>query len=108
MKNEDKGCFSALGVLIFAIAMIVVGALMNGWVVTILWEWFIVPVLGLPSLALVPAIGFALTVGVLTKNTNLQTNKDKTTMETASELFALAVIQPLFTLFMGWIIQSFM
>lgn len=38
----------------------------NGWVLTMMWAWFVVPTFGLPVLSVVPAVGLALIVSMLT------------------------------------------
>lgn len=45
------------GILTFATVMMVVGSAVNGWALSTLWGWFIVPIFGLPSLTIPQAIG---------------------------------------------------
>lgn len=44
----------------------VVAALFTGWVLKVMWGWYMVPALGLPTLSLVPAIGIVLIAQLLT------------------------------------------
>ena len=52
--------------LAFIAGIMVVSCLLRGWVLSILWRWFMVPTLGLPALSVPQAIGIALVVGMLT------------------------------------------
>lgn len=56
----------ALGVLAAFCLTIFLGSVWSGYVLTILWGWFIVPVFHLPALLLVPAMGLGLVVRYLT------------------------------------------
>lgn len=54
------------GFLIVSALLITVSALINGFVLSILWGWFIVPTLGLPPLSLIEALWVGLVVSMLT------------------------------------------
>ncbi len=42
------------------------GSIWSGYVLTILWHWFVVPTFQLPELTIFPAIGIAMVVSYLT------------------------------------------
>ena len=48
------------------IVAMVVGYLLNGLALKMLWGWFMVPTFGLPTLSLAQAIGVGIMVGFLT------------------------------------------
>jgi uncharacterized SAM-binding protein YcdF (DUF218 family) len=87
-------------IAIVFIAMAVLGALLEGWVLSVMWRWFIVP-LGVPALTIPAAIGVALVVGMLTHQTR---NSDEIEWET---LLASAFINPLLALVVGWMLRPF-
>jgi hypothetical protein len=85
--------------------------IINGWVLSILWGWFMVPTLGLPVLTVAPAIGIALTVGYLTKSHNMKV-MDIDNPKEVFDGFIGAVFggffTPLVALVTGWIVSFFM
>jgi len=46
--------------------VLVIASVFEGWVVKILWDWFMVPVFHLPDISPVQGIGLVLTVTILT------------------------------------------
>lgn len=105
--KENSG-FACFGLLIFALGSVVVASIMNGWVLSILWGWFIVPLFGLPLLSIPESIGFALVIGILSKNQTTSSSKDKDTSTLVAEIIGYGIFSPLFFLFMGWIIKLFL
>lgn len=105
MDNTNKA-FSCLGAVVFAIVAVVGEAIMNGWVLSILWGWFVSPLFGLKELAIAPAIGFSLVVGMLTHQESGE-QKERSNFENVVLIFGRAVVSPLITLFIGWIVYQF-
>lgn len=99
-----------LGWVIFIFAMVTAAIVMRGWVLTVLWGWFIVPTFSLPELSIPAALGFTLIVSMFTQHlTNKKsesTGKTKSTL--AGEIMGTAIGGPLVVLLLGWIIKSFM
>ena len=89
-------------------AVIVVSAVLNGWVLSIMWGWFFVPVLGLPSLSVVQAIGIAMVISYLTSHRDPESNSNEDAGEKFGKAVAHAIFYPLFTLFVAWIVHLFM
>lgn len=83
-------------------AMLATAYLLNGFVLTKLWTWFLVP-FGLPELNLVQAIGIAMVIGFLTKQ-HIPSNKDEKAWIPMFHLYG----GPIITLFIGWIVTLFM
>jgi hypothetical protein len=96
-------------VLILAVMLgVIFGyALLDGFVLTKLWLWFMVPVFGLPELGLAQAIGISLVVSWLTYRPNEKQDDDqeKTTKQKVS-----MVLKPLAragaTLLIGYIVKQ--
>lgn len=81
----------------------------NGWILSILWKWFMVPALGLPILTTPQAIGIALVIGYLThKHTPSDDSNKKGFAETYLEVLFTGIAFGLLCLFVGWIVQLFM
>lgn len=96
----------SLGVIIAAVAIIIGRPIVNGWVASILWAWFLVP-LGAPAISVVPAIGIALIVGCLTHQYPWRApgEKQKTWPQLLGEGAAKIIAYPMVTLGTGALIR---
>lgn len=97
------------GILAFVglLAVVAIGSMWRGYALTILWAWFVVPVFGLPTLAIAPAIGVSLVVGFLThqyRPSDVEEDSDERMIKAAT----YATLAPLFALAFGWCIKVFM
>jgi len=97
-----------LGGAVGFVALMVVSSILNGYVLSILWGWFVVPVFHLSPLTIVPAIGVALVVSYLTHQTNDCQEKERSTSEKIAYAVAVAVVKPLLALCLGWVVHLFM
>lgn len=88
------------------IALMVCGVLFSGWVLSVMWGWFLVP-LGVPSIAVAQAIGISLTVSLLTKQWR-PSEDDKGPKSAMTKLAAEAIARPFLALLFGWVITLFM
>lgn len=106
MSDKDlSGCF---GVLSLAAIAIVIGVIVNGWALATLWGWFVVPVFGLPVLTIGQAVGISCVTSFLfPKQTNQDDGKKKETWENIFNLLSVTVLQPLFAVFVVWIVLQF-
>jgi hypothetical protein len=105
MKME-VGCLVALVALVISPALYV----LNGWALSILWEWFIVPI-GLPPVSVPMAVGIAIVVGFLTKQTETKhcvdtRTKDEKITDAIASIVAM-IAYPLVALGIGWIVRGF-
>ncbi len=102
--------FTVFGVFVGFALLIVVSALLNGWVLSILWGWFIVPTFGLPKLSVVTAIGIALTVHYLTYqyHKEAKSEQDDELGILFMRSFLFVIFQPLLALMVGWVVHKFM
>lgn len=91
--------FLSFGVSVLVAAA---GAVWSGFVLTLLWGWFVVPTFGLPTLHVVPAIGLTITVAHLTPPSTFKLEGDP-----LSDLYLLA-LRPAVGLAMGWAVHQFM
>jgi hypothetical protein len=77
----------------------------NGWVLSILWGWFIVP-LGGPVLTIPFAIGVAVIVHLLTYQ--YDTAKDeRDTATKVGHAVGVTLLSPLLALLIGWVALKF-
>lgn len=94
---------------LLTIPLIVLSSIWRGYVLTVLWGWFIVPVFHLPALTIVVAIGVAMVVGFLTyQQPEEKPNDTRSSTEKISAGIATALMHPAVYLLIGWIIQLFL
>lgn len=97
-----------LTVLVAALTLLAFGALWSGYVLTILWSWFVVPVFALPALALAPAIGLALVAGYLTHQYVPNLKAEGSEWDKVGHVLTHTTVRPMFALFIGWVVQHWM
>lgn len=111
-SNDDTlvvGCV----VSILTLLLIPVSYAINGWALSILWGWFILPLIeGAPTLGIAQAIGVAMVVGFLTHQVqHKQCHDDRSLSEKTTDLLAHVfgwLFGPLVTLGIGWIVIQFL
>lgn len=90
---------AALGV----IATFCISSIWSGYVMTVLWSWFIVPVFALPMLGLAQAIGVKLLCNMILAKVP---SNDKSDGDFA-RVVGYAVLVPLLALTIGWVVKQF-
>ena len=99
--------FAAIGSIVGVLALLVVASMWKGYVLTILWAWFVSPTFGLPALALAPAIGFAMVVSFLTHQSDASKEPEGDFSERAIKAVAHTLVMPAFVLGIGWVVARF-
>lgn len=85
--------------------LLVIAPILNGWALTKLWAWFIVPTFGVPQLHLAAAIGLAMTVAYLTHQNIKGAQRTK---EENYWLIASVVTRPLLVVLFALIVKQWM
>jgi hypothetical protein len=94
---------------LLTIAVLLVSAIVNGYALSVLWGWFIVPTFELPQLSVAAAIGLALTVSYVTNHARIGEKTPKTPYaELLVELALLTFLKPMLVLSLGYICTLFM
>lgn len=100
-----------LGIVFITIVLTVLGAIWSGYVLSILWGWFIVPTFNLPALSIPLAIGIALVISYVTHQTNFDKKKEELTdmenLKYAGRVFSWLALKPALALLIGWIVLKF-
>jgi hypothetical protein len=100
---------SAIALLVIVLIAAILSSIVQAWVLTNLWAWFIVPTFDIAPLSIPVAIGIALILGMFFQQ---QVDMDKAKKSDTSELFgnlaSKGFIGPLVVLFIGWIVSGFM
>lgn len=95
--------------LFWAVALTVISSAMGGWALSTLWDWFIVPVFGVPVLSVVQAIGISLVVNYFLSGLKREENgEDESPTTKMIVLSAKAVFFPVLYVAVGWIVLQFM
>ena len=89
-------------VIIGAVLVGVLGTILNGFVLTFLWQWFIEP-FGLAPIGIAWAIGLCMTIRMVTINTETVT-KDRTLPDALTNM----IVTPLIMLLIGFIVHLYM
>jgi ABC-type antimicrobial peptide transport system permease subunit len=86
--------------------LLVAVCLLNGWVLLLLWRWF-VPVLfpNVPLLTVPVAIGISLIVSLLTHQDMSDVAKKEDTKKWS--VLVTLFVRPLFVLLIGWIVRQY-
>lgn len=81
----------------------------RGYVLSVLWAWFVVTTFEAPALSIPAAIGLSLVVGFLTQQYQ-QTKTDNDQDQTIRIIVGLGITigAPAFALLMGWIVRWFL
>ena len=94
--------------IIAFLATLVIGTVMRGWVLCVLWKWFIVPVFHITPLTIFQALGIGLLVTCLTNHSCQKSDDDDDDEEEVIiKVVAMGIGVPLVILFIGWIIHLF-
>jgi len=84
-----------------------VGVMWVGYVLTILWGWFVVPLFGPPELTIPVALGLALVVGYVTKDGQQMKPEEDFGAVVLKVLLGL-LLRPAVALGVGWVIRGFL
>lgn len=99
---------AVLGGIVGVGILMVFSSIFNGYALSVLWGWFVVPTFGAPALGVVPAIGVAMVVSYLTYQMHDCKKEETSFGETIAKGTAVAILKPSFALFFGWIVHMFM
>lgn len=104
-KKEEQ---RAKWVVIIVLLAVVPAIMLRGWILSILWGWFVVP-FGLPQIGIAWAIGLATVVSAITPTpTGESGGKTKTAKEQLGEVISNFLFLPLLILLFGWIVHGCM
>ena len=93
-----------VGYILTTIAIMAYAVILNGWVLSKLWSWFIVAKFGLPVLSIPEAIGIAMVVAHLTWQGSITKNDDEYWKILAKGMVNVTM-KPLLTLCFGSIVK---
>lgn len=98
--------------IIFGILLLLVGyigvMIYYGFVLSVLWSWFIAPTFAVPELSIPVAIGISLTIGFVRADALRSIGSDFSSGNKQTQVISALLAAPLFSLLIGWVVKGFM
>jgi len=94
-----------IGILASFVILVILNAIYSGYVLSILWGWFVSPVFNIAELTINSAIGISLVINFLTYQSDAAKEADKS--DFFGKLIARIIIMPTTALIIGWIVTLF-
>ena len=95
------------GKFMTVVLAMLISPIINGFVITKLWMWFIVPTFEANPLRVVEAIGLMFLINYVKAKRDKETDKDKFWEQFAKNMVYLILVAG-FALLSGWVVQMFM
>lgn len=108
MNEKNNVVLSCVGLVAIIVGTIVIGSIANGYTLSLLWKWFVVPVFDIPVLSVVQAIGFGMVITFLTRHSTSSGDKAKDIYEAAGEMLGNAILYPVLVIALGYIVTLFL
>ncbi len=104
-----KYIMTGLGMFVMVFTCLVASSAWQGFVLTKVWGWFVVPSFGLTTLSIPVAIGLVCTMRLLTGLYNQATvfDKDDSKEDTFGKAIGVMFIAPLILLVIAWVATWF-
>jgi hypothetical protein len=107
--KTDNTILGCIGLLTAAVLMAIISTVVNGWALSLLWAWFVVPIFELPDLSLMQAIGIAMIINFSTSNlAKEKIQAEKGWPDIIGNYLGGAIGYPVISVYVGWIISSLM
>jgi hypothetical protein len=99
---------AGIGVAVATVGLIILSYIWSGWVLSVLWGWFMVTTFSAPAISIVEAIGLSIIVGLFTQHLASKADvRDEDGIKLIRSLFIRAFTLPLVSLGVGWIVYQF-
>ena len=107
MKEDSLLTWAGCIVGALVIPFIVVSAIMNGLALSILWDWFVVPLFDVVRLSIPQAIGLAMIVSFLTYRSGA-TEKVQGKNWALLSAMLIAFLHPVLVVAIAWVVTWFL
>lgn len=105
--NSTTKLMKIIGLITVFVVTAVLSVLWNGYALSVLWRWFVVPVFGVPALSVSYAIGISIVMGYLTHQYQSTASDGKTWQKQFSDSLAYCLAKPAISLLFGWVVTLF-
>ena len=107
MDSDDKLGLAIFGGCLLVVVAVIGGIVVEGLVLSVLWGWFMVPILGVPVLTLAQAYGVSLVFAALQGYREPAQNDENTSVaKSLTKLLTIMVFRPALLIGLGWIFKS--
>lgn len=93
---------------ILLIAMVPLGTVLSGYVLTVMWSWFVVPLFKASLLSIPAGIGLSVTAKMLCSYPTQSKTEDEGVGTAFAKAAGASFLAPLIVLLMGWIVKGFL
>lgn len=97
-----------IALIITAVFCAIFGTIWRGYVLSVLWGWFIVTTFNMQALSVTQAIGLSCVVSFLTYQFIREPEDKRGAMEIMGHAIAMCTLHPLIALAVGWVVKSWM
>jgi hypothetical protein len=97
----------AVLLFIWLLIILVGGSIWSGYVLSVMWAWFVVPTFHLPQLSIAIAIGLSMVVRMLTYTPQEGEKKKSDTADTIISSFCWSFLYPLLVLGVSYCVHLF-
>jgi len=101
MKEKDQ-FLGYVGIIALGLLLTIISIILNAWALKILWGWFFTP-FGLPYLSIMQAAGISVVINFLIRGAINRPDEDVNWYKAIAD----AIISPLFSVGLGWILLQF-
>lgn len=107
MKDLGGEALGKVVTILAILALIPIGIILNGWIISDMWEWFLVPIFpSLPLLSTGQAVGLGVITGHMCKYVKLYSEKETAENGVWNPIIQ-AMLYPLGVWFSAWLIYLY-
>jgi hypothetical protein len=103
----ERVTMKAVLLFIWLLIVLIGGSMWSGYVLSVMWEWFVVPVFHAPQMSVAVAIGLSMLIGMLTRNPQEESKKETDTASMMVSSFSWAFLYPLFMMGLSYFVHLF-
>ena len=107
MSKDDLTIMGCFGLCVYVMIILVGATICRGLATSVLWQWFAIPLFGLPSISIAQAIGIHLVVNSIIAKQATPKTEEKDIWVLCAQAAGAAVVAPLIAIGIGWIVLQF-
>lgn len=107
LSGLSVALWTVIGWTLASLMILIPALLLDAWVLTKLWGWFVVPTFtSAPPLHLAAAVGISLLVGFVTRTYNFDYKPESEKKKDFAGRLSFTFLSPIVIVLLGWIIQA--
>lgn len=96
---------SEFGEIVFGTLMLAITMIVNGWGLSVVWNWYVPAIFGLPYLTLAQSLGLSIVIRMFVGSSSGESDKNKTFVERMLFTTILSVIMTLLFVGLAWVVR---